>query len=183
MQGPYGYPGQQNQQHQQQSAPQQQHQQQGGFGLPNIPGMGGIGRGLPFGGGPNLAGVKQPSGLPGGVSFGLAAAAVIIALIFDIIFLHVHIPGVGGYAWYLTTALSFAGAGYGSMKWTKAGKGLSTGAVIFAAVVYGLADLGLGVAMEGLTVGSSIFLAAQGVVIALVCGFGGMTKAARESAS
>jgi hypothetical protein len=143
-------------------------------GMPHVPGLGSAGKAL--------SGLPQPSGLPSGAAFGLGVLAVAIALVFDVIFLHVHIPGVGGYAWYLTTALSFAGAGFGGAKWTKAEKGTVTAAVVMAGVLYGLADVGLGLVLEDLAMGSALFLGIQGLVIAIVCGGAGMRKglAARD---
>jgi hypothetical protein len=143
-------------------------------GMPHVPGLGSAGKAL--------SGLPQPSGLPSGAAFGLGVLAVAIALVFDVIFLHVHIPGVGGYAWYLTTALSFAGAGFGGAKWTKAEKGTVTAAVVMAGVLYGLADVGLGLVLEDLAMGGALFLGIQGLVIAIVCGGAGMRKglAAKE---
>ncbi len=171
MQQGYGQPPMQQQQMQQPQQPQ------GGFGgmpglgaLPNMPGLGGV------------AG-KLPSGLPGVFSFGLGIGAVLIALVFDVVFLKIHIPGVGSYAWYLTTALSFGAAGYGSMKITKAGKTLAGASAIVAAILYFGGDLGLGLVLEDLEMGGAIILAAQGLGIALFCGFGGIAKALRERGS
>jgi len=140
------------------------------FGLPR--GLGGALAGA-------ASGVPQPSGLPAAVSFGLAFAAVLVALVFDVIFLKIHIPGVGSYAWYLTTALSFAGAGWASIMWTRASKSLATTAMAIAGVVYGAADLGLGLVLEDLSLVGAIILGAQGVAIAVVCGGGGVFKALR----
>lgn len=143
----------------------------GGF-APSMPSLGGLGQV------PGMAGLaaKQPSGLSPAVAFGLALGAVVIALIFDVIFLRVHIPGIGGYAWYLTTALSFAGAGYGGAKWTRASQGTAMAAVVIAGLLYGVADLGLGLVLEGLEMQSAMFLGIQGVVIAAVCGGGGVRR-------
>ncbi len=129
-----------------------------------------------------LGSVPQPSGLPSAVAFVLGVGAVLVALLFDVIFLKVHIPGVGGYAWYLTTALSFAAAGFGGAKWTRASQSTAYTAVAVAGVLYGLADVGLGVVVEDLAMGSALFLGIQGLVIALVCGGGGVRKgmAAKE---
>jgi len=137
-------------------------------GLPNV--------GLPRGFG---ASVPQPSGLPAPVAFGLGIVAVLVALVFDVIFLKVHVPGIGAYAWYLTTALSFAGAGYGSAKWTKATRTVAMTAVGIAGVLYGIADLGLGLVVEDLSMGGAIMLGAQGVAIAFVTGFGGVYRGLR----
>ncbi|MBS2016206.1 MAG: hypothetical protein JST00_25210 [Deltaproteobacteria bacterium] len=163
--------------------PPQQHQAQpqahagwgvGGVsvGLPGMPSFGANALG-------GLA-AKGPKGLPAPVSFGLTLAAVVIALVFDVIFLKIHIPGVGGYAWYLTTALSFAGAGWASIMWTKASKSIATTAMVVAGVLYGIADLGLGLVLEDLSMAGAIILGAQGVAIACVCGMGGVYKALRS---
>jgi hypothetical protein len=133
---------------------------------------------LPMPGG--LGTVGQLSGLPAPVSFVLGAVAMAVALVFDVIFLKVHIPGVGGYAWYLSTALSFAGAGWASIKWTRASKTVAMTAVAIAAGIYGVADLGLGLVLEDLTMASAIVLGAQGVGIGVFTGFGGVFKAMRE---
>jgi len=133
---------------------------------------------LPMPGG--LGTVAQLSGLPAPVSFVLGMVAVAVALVFDVIFLKVHIPGVGGYAWYLSTALSFAGAGWASIKWTRASKTVAMTAVAIAAGIYGVADLGLGLVLEDLTMASAIVLGAQGVGIGVFTGFGGVFKAMRE---
>ncbi len=140
-----------------------------GVSMPGIPGMG------------NMAGAfaKAPTGLPPVMAFGMAIAAVLIALVFDVIFLKVHIPGIGGYAWYLTTALSFAGAGFGAMKMTRASKKLALTAIGCAAAIYGVADLGLGLVLEDLTLGSALFLGIQGVVIGIVTGGGGVHRGGR----
>jgi len=167
-----------------QAPPQQQQQQPSNagpsWGVPGVSfgGMPGLPGGLSAGLG-NLAG-KGPKGLPAPIAFGLTLAAVAIALVFDVIFLKIHIPGVGGYAWYLTTALSFAGAGWASIMWTKASKSVATTAMVVAGVVYGVADLGLGLVLEDLSMGGAIVLGAQGVAIACVCGVGGIYKALRS---
>lgn len=130
---------------------------------------------------PAFGSVAQPSGLPSGVAFALGIVAVLVALLFDVIFLKVHIPGVGGYAWYLTTALSFAGAGYGGAKWTRASQATAYTAVAMAGVLYGLADVGLGLVLEGLPMGGALFLGIQGVVIAVVSGGAGVRKGMAEA--
>jgi hypothetical protein len=127
-----------------------------------------------------LGAARQVSGLPAPLSFVLGLFAVALALAFDVIFLKVHIPGVGGYAWYLTTALSFAGAGWASIKWTRASRAVATTALALAAVLYGVADVGLGLVLEGIPMVTAIVLGAQGVGIALFTGFGGVFKAIRE---
>ena len=126
------------------------------------------------------AALNKVSGLPAPVSFMLGLVAVAIALVFDVVFLKVHIPGVGGYAWYLTTALSFAGAGWASIKWTRASRTVAMTAVVVASVLYGIADVGLGLVLEDLTMASAIVLGAQGVGIGIFTGFGGVFKALRE---
>ena len=50
------------------------------------------------------------------------------------------------------------------------------GAVVFAGVLYGIADVGLGLVMEDLAMGSALFLGIQGLVIAFVCGGAGVRK-------
>ncbi|MBX3191878.1 MAG: hypothetical protein KF819_33110 [Labilithrix sp.] len=124
----------------------------------------------------SITSMPQPSGLPAPLAFGLALVAVVVALIFDVVFLKVHIPGVGSYAWYLTTALSFAGAGWGSATWTRASKMTAMTAMTIAAILYGAADLGLGFVLEGLSLSGAIMLGAQGLAIACVCGFGAIYK-------
>jgi hypothetical protein len=146
-----------------------------------IPPAPGFGMNLPPMAMPKAFGnVAEPTGLPAAFAFGLGLAAVVVALVFDVVFLKVHIPGIGGYAWYLTTALSFAGAGYAGLKWTQATQGIAMTAAAVAAVAYGALDLGLGLVLEGLSLGGSIVLAAQGIAIALVCGIGGVQRARRE---
>jgi hypothetical protein len=129
-----------------------------------------------------LAGA-EPRGLPSVLGFGLGLVAVFVALVFDVIFLRIHIPGAGGYAWYLTTALSFMAAGYGTAKWTRAGRSLAMTAVGVSAAFYGVADVGLGLGLEGLSMSGSMMLGVQGVVIALVVGFAGVVKGLRAKAS
>ena len=147
------------------------------FGLPGMGGMGGLaGAGL----GKMGAALPQLSGMPSFFAFGLGIVAVVVALVFDVVFLKVHIPGVGGYAWYLTTALSFAGAGYLGIKWTRATQGTAMAAVVMAGILYGVADVGLGLVLEDLAMGSSLFLGVQGLVIACICGGGGVRKALAE---
>jgi uncharacterized RDD family membrane protein YckC len=168
----YGQPGQPQaygQQPGKPGPPPQQQQQQGGWGgMPGVPGFG------------DAAGAlnqfKPASGMPAPLAFGFGIAAVVVALIFDVIFLKVHIPGVGGYAWYLTTALSFAGAGYASANWTKASMTVAYAAAGVAAVLYGIADIGLGLVVEDLDMAHSLILAVQGLVIAGFCGAGGVRK-------
>jgi hypothetical protein len=145
-------------------------------------GVGGLNVGVP---GMNMmsgALAKAPSGLPAPMAFGMAIAAVLVALVFDVIFLKVHIPGIGGYAWYLTTALSFAGAGFGAAKLTKASKKVALTAIACAGVIYGFADLGLSLVLEDVTMGGALFLGVQGLVIALVTGGGGVHRGARAKA-
>lgn len=176
----------QQQQQQQYGAPQQQQQQYGGpqpgFQMPSVPGLGGMGGlgGLGNAIGRAGAGVPQPSGLPAALAFALGIGAVVLALVFDVVFLNIHIPGVGGYAWYLSTALTFAGAGYAGAKWTRATRTTAMVAIGIAGALYGVADLGLGLVLESLEFGSAIFLGAQGVVIALVTGFGGIHRGLRD---
>jgi len=145
-----------------------------GIGVPHVPGLGGATAAL--------GKMPQPSGLSPAVAFVLGVVAVAVALVFDVVFLHVHIPGVGAYAWYLTTAFSFLAAGYGGAKWTRATQSTAMAAVVVAGVLYGIADVGLGLVMEDLPMGSAAFLGVQGLVIAFVCGGAGVRKglAAKE---
>jgi hypothetical protein len=128
----------------------------------------------------SLGNLGQVSGLPAPLSFVLGLVAVVVALVFDVIFLKVHIPGVGSYAWYLSTALSFAGAGWASIKWTRASKTVAMTAIGIAAAIYGVGDLGLGLVLEDLPMAGAIVLGAQGVGIGLFCGFAGVFKAMRD---
>jgi hypothetical protein len=145
-----------------------------------LPGMGGLGGMAGMGLGRASAALPQVSGMPSVFAFGLGIVAVVVALVFDVIFLKVHIPGVGGYAWYLTTALSFAGAGYFGIKWTRASQSTAMTAAVMAGVLYGLADMGLVLVLEDLPMGSAMFLGVQGLVIACICGGGGIRKALAE---
>ena len=151
-----------------------------GFGIPGMGGMGGMGGLAGTGLGKMGAALPQLSGMPSVFAFGFGLIAVVVALVFDVVFLKIHIPGVGGYAWYLTTALSFAGAGYLGIKWTRATQTTAMMAVALAGVVYGVADLALGLVLEDLPMGSALFLGIQGLVIAAICGGGGVRKALAE---
>jgi hypothetical protein len=162
---------------QQQQQPAQAPSHGPSFGMPGMGAFGGLaGAGLGRAG----AALPQVSGLPSPVAFGMGIVAVVVALVFDVVFLKVHIPGVGGYAWYLTTALSFAGAGYFGIKWTRASQTTAMAAVAVAGVLYGVADIGLGLVLEELAMGSAMFLGIQGLVIACICGGGGVRKALAE---
>ena len=151
-----------------------------GFGIPGMGGLGGMGGLAGTGLGKMGAALPQLSGMPSVFAFGFGLIAVVVALVFDVVFLKIHIPGVGGYAWYLTTALSFAGAGYLGIKWTRATQTTAMMAVALAGVVYGVADLALGLVLEDLPMGSALFLGIQGLVIAAICGGGGVRKALAE---
>jgi len=145
-----------------------------------LPGMGAMGGMAGMGLGRAAGALPQVSGMPSAVAFGLGIVAVVVALVFDVVFLKIHIPGVGGYAWYLTTALSFAGAGYLGIKWTRASQATAMTAVAVAGVLYGVADIGLGLVLEDLAMGGAMFLGIQGLVIACICGGGGVRKALAE---
>ena len=107
----------------------------------------------------------------------LGIAAVVVATLFDVLFLKLPIGGSFiGKLWYFTTAISFAAFGYGSALMTRAGKGMVITTAIVVAVLYGAADIGVEAVLEGATVGSALFLAIQGVVIALVVGIGASLK-------
>ncbi len=126
--------------------------------------------------------IKGPSGMPSALAFGFGIVAVVVALVFDVIFLNVNVPGVGGYAWYLSTALSFAAAGFAGAKFTKATRSVALTAIGVAGAIYGFADLGLGVALEHMPMGEALFLGIQGVVIAIFTGSGGVVKGLRARA-
>jgi len=159
-------------------APQQPQQPQVGFGF------GGVSVGLP--GVPNIPGmdaafgkIKGPSGMPSALAFGFGIAAAVIALVFDVIFLNVDVPGIGGYAWYLSTALTFAAAGFAGAKFTKATRTTALTAIGVAGAIYGIADLGMGIVLEHMPMGDALFLGIQGVVIAIFTGSGGVYKGLR----
>ncbi len=140
----------------------------------------GMPRGFAPAGRPMRAEGPTARGFPSALAFGLGIVAVVVALAFDVVFLKVHIPGVGGYAWYLSTALSFAAAGYFGFKWTRASQATSMVAVAISGALYGVASLGLGVVVEHLVMGSALFLGLQGLVIAVICGGAGVRKAVAE---
>ncbi len=146
----------------------------GGMGAMGAMGVTAATPAMPMVGG--AAGAGSPSGLSPAVAFALSAGAVVVALVFDALFLRVHIPGVGGYAWYLTTALSFGVAGFGGAKWTRARVATVNTVAVLAAVAYGIADVALGLVVEHLSMQSALFLGAQGLVIGLVCGAGGVRR-------
>ena len=123
---------------------------------------------------------KPKRALPASLAFVFPLVGVAVALLFDVIFLKIHIPGVGGYAWYLTTAFSFAVGGYTAAGYTRASRGLAMTAVVIGAIVYGLLDVGLSMALEGVTVADGLILGAKGLVIALITGGGGVQKAVRS---
>jgi hypothetical protein len=101
---------------------------------------------------------------------GLVAIAVSIG--FDLLFIELPFGGhIVGRLWYFTTALAFAAAGYGAAVTTRAGKGFVFTSAVVIALLYGAADIGLEAVLEGVTVGSALFLAVQGVVIAIGAGF------------
>jgi hypothetical protein len=137
-------------------------------GVPKIPGMD-----QAFGQ------IKGPVGMPSALAFGFGIVAVVVALVFDVIFLNVNVPGVGGYAWYLSTALSFAAAGFAGAKFTKATRSTALTAIGVAGALYGIADLGLGIALEHMPMGDALFLGVQGVAIAIFTGSGGVYKGLR----
>jgi hypothetical protein len=124
-------------------------------------------------------------GLPSALAFGFGITAVAVALAFDLLFLRIPIPlgRFGGYAWYLTTALSFMLAGYASAKWTRAGRGLGMFVIVFSAIGYAAADLWLGMVLHALSMHGATILAGQGLGIALVTGFSGVFKGSRAKAA
>jgi hypothetical protein len=112
-------------------------------------------------------------GMPSIMCFVFGLLAVVVALGFDVLFLKVNVPVADDYVWYLTTALSFAGAGYASALWTRAGRGLVTGVVTTTAFVYGAADVGLALVLDDVGLVRAASLAAIGVVIAIGTGMAG----------
>ncbi len=177
---PTGMP-QQPQPYGQAPAPQQYGQPPQQYGQPPQQGYGQQQQAPPPQGGLGLPAGKA-GGMPAALAFVMGIGAVVVALVFDVIFTKISIPGVGGYIWYASTALSFAGAGYGSALFTRAGRGLITGVVIGASVIYGAGDLALGLVLESLDFSSAIFLGAQGVGIGIFCGLGGMYRGAQQKA-
>jgi hypothetical protein len=129
---------------------------------------------------------KRFAGIPTGLNpffaFLAAIAAIGVALVFDVLFLRITVPGVGGYAWYLTTAFSFMAAGYGGARWTRAGRVTAGTAVVLATAFYGAADVALGFMFESLSLHSSIVLGAQGAAIALFTGLTGIQRGIRAKA-
>jgi hypothetical protein len=117
--------------------------------------------------------------MPSIMAFALGLVAVGVALACDFVFLRVHVPYAGAYAWYLTTALSFFSAGWAGARWTRAGRGLALFASVFAGVVYGCGDIALGVLVESLSRSGAIHLAAQGLAIAVATGFTGALRGLR----
>lgn len=123
--------------------------------------------------------IQGPTGMPAGLAFGFGIVAAVVALVFDVIFLNVNVPGIGGYAWYLSTALTFAAAGFAGAKLTKATRKLALTAIGVAGAIYGVCDLGMGIALEHMPMGDALFLGIQGVAIAIFTGSGGVYKGLR----
>jgi hypothetical protein len=134
---------------------------------PHVPGLGALEK------------MNTPSGMPAGLSFGFGIVAVVVALVCDVVFLNVNIPGIGGYAWYLSTALSFAGAGFASAKMTRASRTLAMTAVGVAGALYGMMDIAMDLVLEHSTLGDAMFLGIQGLVIAIFTGSGGVYRGLR----
>lgn len=107
----------------------------------------------------------------------MGVGAIVFAALFDILFVRLpfHFPMMNR-LWYITTALAFALAGYGSSLMTKAGKGFVFTTAVVVAILYGAADIGIMTVLEGATVSGSLFLAVQGVGIGIVCGIGAALK-------
>src|SRR5262249_45671560 len=122
------------------------------------------------------------AGMPSIMCFVFGILAVAVALGFDVLFLKIDIPGAGGYVWYATTALSFAGAGFGSAMWTRAGRGFITGVIIATGIVYGASDVGLALVLDDVSLVEAISLAGVGVVIAVGAGLAGAYRAWRQRA-
>lgn len=116
-----------------------------------------------------------------GMAIVLGLAAILVATAFDVLFL--KLPIGGGFIarlWYLTTAVSFAAFGYGSAVTTRASKGLVFVTAVLVALGYGAADIGLQSVLSGLSLKTALFVAAQGVAIAAICGIGAAIKGFRQ---
>jgi hypothetical protein len=177
-----------------QQLPQQPGQPHGmPMGLRGLGGLGGLGVGIPgMGGvtqsrrietpGPNKrAGSMSPALVP---VFFLAAIAVGFA--FDAVFTFVHVP-FGRYIWYATTFLPFALAGTLGASRTRAGTTPVMATAVIASLLYGAADIGLGMALgatsAGITLAYVLNLAAYSVGISLVAGAGGTIRGAKQRES
>jgi hypothetical protein len=121
------------------------------------------------------------AGLPAALSIVLAIAAIGVAMAFDFLFTHViHDPT--GYAWGASTAISFGAAGYGSALFTKARGGFLAGVVVGAALLYGAANFATAFTIDDLDISSAIFDGSENILIALLFGFGGVNRGARQKA-
>lgn len=151
----------------------------GGFGV-GIPGVGGLGN-------VNTAGLNKRAGsMSPAMVFVFFGAAIAIGFLFDVVFTFVHVP-FGRYIWYATTILPFALAGMLGALWTRSGKTMVFAVAVVASLIYGMCDIGLGVALgageEGLSLGYIINLAAFSVGISLAGGIGGTIRGAQQKAS
>lgn len=196
-QPPHGYgqpvpqPMQHPQQPQHQPPPQQQHQQQQTFHMPGLSvGVGGFNVGIPGVGGlgsVNTAGLsKRANTMSPVMVFVFFAAAIAIGFLFDVVFTFVHVP-FGRYIWYATTILPFAAAGMLGALWTKSGKPMVIAVAVVASLIYGVCDIGLGVALGGTEGGISMAyilnLAAFSIGISVAGGIGGAIKGAKQKES
>ena len=166
--------------------PQQQGMGQPGYGQPAaqglaIPGMGGMRIGADA--------AKYAGKFPDAAIFGFAIAAAVVGTIFDILFNFIHL---GGWLWWLVTALSFAAAGFAAGLMTKAPKmkcfiGVGVGAVVYAilTVVVYVVLLGALAGAVGAGVGIIAGIMAAGInfVIAIGAGFGGVHQGTRQRAA
>jgi hypothetical protein len=87
-----------------------------------------------------------------------------------------------GYAWGASTAIAFGAAGYGSALYTRARGGFLSGVVVAAGLLYGAANFATALTLDGLDLSSAVFDGSENILIALVFGFGGVNRGARQKA-
>ena len=117
---------------------------------------------------------KQAGKFPAAAAFGFAIVAAVLATVIDYVF--EAIVHLGGYMWYLATAVCFGGAGFGAGLMTKAPKMGAYTAVGVGAAIYAVLTIVLYVVVFSGTVGDAIIPAVINFAIALGTGLGGATK-------
>ena len=117
---------------------------------------------------------KQAGKLPAAAAFGFAIVAAVVATMVDYVF--EAIVHLGGYMWYVATAICFGGAGFGAGLMTKAPKMGAYTAMGVGAVAYAALTVVLYTAVFSGTVGDAIIPAAINFGIGLATGLGGATK-------
>jgi hypothetical protein len=117
---------------------------------------------------------KQAGKLPAVAAFGFAIVAAVLAVIIDYVF--EAIVHLGGYMWYVATAICFGGAGFGAGLMTKAPKMAAYTAMGIGAALYAVLTIVLYVVVFSGTVGDAIIPAVINFAIALGTGLGGATK-------